>query len=82
MSAQGYTGCDFFIYAMADSSDIAEPTMTAQIEAKKGMELFWYIDSTILEGNFSYQVKDGGVHDMLYVKMYLYHALSILYPGK
>lgn len=80
--SQGYTGSDFFIYAMTGSEDIAEPMMTAQIEAMKEMGVFRYTDSAISNGNFTYQVKDGGVHDMPYVKMYLYHALPILYPGQ
>ena len=67
---------------MTGSRDIAEPMMSAQIEAMKGLDIFRYTDSVITDGNFTYQVKDGGVHDMPYMKMYLYHALPILYPGR
>lgn len=82
VTSQGYTGSGFFIYAMTGSRDIAEPMMTAQIGAMKGLDVFQYTDTSMEAGNFTYQVKDGGVHDMPYVKMYLYHALPILYPGQ
>lgn len=80
VTAQGYTGTDFFIYAMTGSRDIAEPMMSAQIDAMKGQDVFRYTEAGRTEGNLSYRVREGGVHDMSYVRMYLYNALPDMWP--
>ena len=53
--------------------------MTPMFEAMKDYpEIFNRNDN----GNTFYYVKDGGVHDMPYVKEYLYNLLPIIYGGK
>ena len=78
VAAQGFTADDFMIYAITGSEDIAEPCMTPMVEAMKA-----YPDVFRMNGdaNTFYYVKDGGVHNMTYVKEYLYNLLPVIYGG-
>jgi len=71
---------EFFIYAITGSEDIAEPNMTPQIEAMKDADAFRYTEASRSDGNLTYQVMEGGYHDMPEVKMYLYNLLPRLWP--
>ena len=82
VTEQGYTSADFFIYAVTGSGDSAEPAMNAQINAMNELEIFSLTETVRESGNLTYRVKENGVHEMSYAKMYLYNALPELYPAK
>lgn len=76
VAAQGYTADDFMIYAITGSDDIAEPCMTPMFGSiETHTDLFRMSDNA----NTYYFVKDGGVHNMTYVKQSLYNLLPVLY---
>lgn len=52
--------------------------MTAQTDAMRSESIFDFSEG----GNITYRVRDGGVHDMNYVKMYLYNVLPQLWPAE
>ena len=76
--AQGYTADDFMIYAITGSEDIAEPCMTPMFGSIESHSDVFRMDEN---ANTYYFVKDGGVHNMTYVKQYLYNLLPVLYGG-
>ncbi|MBQ3378771.1 MAG: S-layer homology domain-containing protein [Clostridia bacterium] len=79
---QGYTANDFFIYAMTGTDDIAQPMMTAQLDAmRQYTDTFRFTSSDMSAGNITYRVHEGGVHDMPNVKIYLYNALPDIWGG-
>lgn len=78
VASQGYTADDFMIYAITGSEDIAEPCMTLMFELMKGHSDVFRMSEN---ANTYYFVKDGGVHNMTYVKQYLYNLLPMLYGG-
>lgn len=79
VTAQGYTADDFMIYAITGSEDIAEPCMTPMFRSIEGYSDIFRMNES---ANTYYFVKDGGIHNMTYVKQYLYNLLPILYGGK
>ena len=78
VAAQGFAADDFMIYAITGSEDIAEPCMTPMVEAMKAYPDVFRMNGDI---NTFYYVKDGGVHNMTYVKEYLYNLLPVIYGG-
>ena len=78
VTAQGYTADDFTIYAITGSEDIAEPCMTPMFGSIESHSDVFRMDEN---ANTYYFVKDGGVHNMTYVKQYLYNLLPVLYGG-
>jgi enterochelin esterase-like enzyme len=76
--AQGYTADDFMIYAITGSEDIAEPCMTPMFGSIEGHSDVFRMSEN---ANTYYFVKDGGVHNMTYVKQYLFNLLPVLYGG-
>lgn len=79
VAEQGYTADDFEIYAITGSEDIAEPCMTPMFGSIRNHSDVFRMDEN---ANTYYFVKDGGVHNMTYVKQYLYNLLPVLYGGK
>lgn len=75
---QGYGAGDFRIYAITGSDDIAEPCMTPMFESLADHSDIFRMKEN---ANTYYYVKDGGVHDMPYVKEYLYNLLPMIYGG-
>lgn len=78
VTSQGYTADDFMIYAITGSEDIAEPCMTPMFGSIESHSDVFRMDEN---ANTYYFVKDGGVHNMTYVKQYLYNLLPVLYGG-
>lgn len=78
VTSQGYTADDFTIYAITGSEDIAEPCMTPMFGSIESHSDVFRMDEN---ANTYYFVKDGGVHNMTYVKQYLYNLLPVLYGG-
>lgn len=76
---QGYTADDFTIYAITGSEDIAEPCMTPMFHSIESYSDIFRMNEN---ANTWYFVKDGGIHNMSYVKQYLYNLLPVLYGGK
>lgn len=74
VSDQGYGADDFRVYAMTGSNDIAEPCMTPMLAEMEKQSVF-------TGANTTYRIREGGTHDMPNVKIYLYHALPILWKG-
>ena len=52
--------------------------MTPMVEAMKAYPDVFRMNGDI---NTFYYVKDGGVHNMTYVKEYLYNLLPVIYGG-
>ena len=52
------------------------------IEAMKQVDVFRYTETARADGNLTYQVMEGGYHDMPEVKMYLFHVLPRLWPNE
>ena len=77
-SRSEYTADDFMIYAITGSEDIAEPCMTPMFGSIESHSDVFRMDEN---ANTYYFVKDGGVHNMTYVKQYLYNLLPVLYGG-
>ena len=75
VSEQGYGADDFRIYAMTGSNDIAEPCMTPMFQSMESKAAF-------SEKNTTYRIRESGTHDMENVKIYLFHALPILWRGE
>lgn len=76
---QGYGAEDFTVYAITGSDDIAEPCMTPMFGAFADYPDIFRMNE---DANAYYLVKNGGVHDMPYVKEYLYNLLPVIYGGK
>lgn len=76
VAAQGYTADDFKIYAITGSEDIAEPCMTPMFHAMEKHADVFRMNENI---NTCYFIREGGVHNMTYVKQYLYNLLPVLY---
>ena len=75
VASQGYTADDFMIYAITGSEDIAEPCMTPMFGSIAGYSDVFRINENATTYDF---VRDGGVHNMNYVKHYLYNLLPVL----
>ncbi len=80
VTRQGYTSEDFFIYAATGTKDMAEPQMSAQIEAMKNMDVFQLLGTDRPEGNTVYCLKEGAIHYYTPVIMYLFNILPDLWP--
>jgi len=48
----------------------------------KQVDVFRYTETARADGNLTYQVMEGGYHDMPEVKMYLFHVLPRLWPNE
>ena len=70
-----YSTTDFYICAVTGTNDIAYDAMTAQIEAMKSCNSFDFSEN----GNVSYILKEGGIHDYANVRQYLYSLLPIFW---
>jgi enterochelin esterase-like enzyme len=81
MRESGYTGRDFFIHAMTGSDDIAQPMMTAQIEAMRSLADFSF-GTDKRTNNIHYAVYPGGSHTASYAFQYAYNALLHLWKNE
>lgn len=71
---QRYSSNDFNIYAMTGTDDIAEPCMTPMFEEIKNNNTYFKLND-----NTKYLVRNGGIHNMDYVKIYIFNMLKELY---
>ena len=74
VTSQGYTSDDFMIYALTGTSDIAYDTLTSQMEAMTGEDIFRFGENTL------YCLMPGGTHNHLEMRQYLYEALQVIWP--
>lgn len=66
---------DFFIFTLTGSEDMAEKSLTPQVEAMKKLPEF-IMEDDFSKGNFYYSVLPGGKHESsTYAPHYLYTAL-------
>lgn len=76
----GYGMNSFSIYAATGTNDMAYPQLASQIEAMKKHSDVFRFSHIFGEGNFYFNLAEGGFHDYEYVFMYLYNALSCYFP--
>ncbi len=76
----GYTGGDFFIYAMTGTEDFAHQSFKAQIDAMttEGNGTFVLGDSEA-QGNVAYRQRAGARHDAAASDEYTYNGLRFLW---
>lgn len=77
----GYSGKDFYIYAMTGTDDIAYEMMDKQIRAMSSLTDSFVFNTDNEDGNICFRVKEGGIHDMAHVRQYLYKMLPDLWPA-
>lgn len=72
----GYGSGDFFIWTASGTEDFAYHEFRSQIEAMAAVSdgTFKLADSEA-DGNLSFKVRDGGVHDGYYANEYTYNGL-------
>ena len=76
---RGYTKDDFRICAVTGSEDKAREGLINMLDAMKEYEDAFDMSET---GNTALFIKEGGVHEMKYVKQYLFNVLPVLFPDK
>jgi enterochelin esterase-like enzyme len=73
---------DFFIFSMTGSEDMAEKSLTPQIEAMKQQPAF-VMEDDFRKGNLYYSVLEGGKHESsTFAPLYLYTALPEFFSRK
>jgi hypothetical protein len=66
---------DYFVFALTGSEDMAEQSLTPQIEAMKVQPPFLF-DDNFKKGNVYYSILEGGKHESsTFAPHYLYTAL-------
>ena len=76
---RGYTKDDFRICAVTGSEDKAREGLINMLDAMKEYKEAFDMSET---GNTALFIKEGGVHEMKYVKQYLFNVLPVLFPDK
>lgn len=79
VKSRGYTKEDFSICAVTGSEDKARGGLIAMIDAMKEYPDVFDMSET---GNTALYIKEGGVHEMKYVKQYLFNVLPMIFPGE
>ena len=74
IAAQGWTSEDFCIYAFTGTQDIAYETLTSQMSAMEGQDVFRFGENTF------YVLLEGGRHDHPEMRRYLFEALPMIWP--
>ena len=76
---RGYTREDFRICAVTGSGDKAAGGLINMVDAMKEYKDTFDMSET---GNTALYIKEGGVHEMKYVKQYLFNVMPLLFPNK
>lgn len=79
IKTSGYAWDDFFIYALTGTDDIAYNAMNGQINAMKNYTDSFKFVSAEESGNICYRLKDGGTHDYVNIRQYIYNALPVFW---
>jgi len=76
----GYTGRDFFIYAMTGTEDFAYQEFKAQIDAMAAQgDGTFVLGNSEAQGNLAFRVRTGGRHDLAAANEYTYNGLRFFW---
>ena len=77
----GYSKDDFRIYAATGTEDIAYENLSKQVDAMKSYTDTFEYSTSLGQGNFYFNLAEGGVHTMAAAYNYVYDGLLAMYPG-